>query len=175
MSLWLLILAAVTTVNAPRLWSAGASWRWAAAGASVALAALAVLATLADPILDGLEVSAPTARMAAGILLLITGGLVFSAPPPSLQPASRWPWMMPLAFPLLLTPGLAVLTLSASVDQSAPVTVLVLAGALATFPALALVRLQAPGGRAMAGLGQALAGILVLAGLALLMDGVFDI
>ena len=82
-----------------------------------------------------------------------------------------------MAFPTLLTPGLALLTVTASVDRSATVAVIVLAFALATVPGVASIPVR-PGSarhRVLDGAARALAGLLVLAGFGLLFDGVFDI
>jgi small neutral amino acid transporter SnatA (MarC family) len=183
MTLTLFVLAAVCAVNAPRCRTAVPSGalpraRVAALGAGLTLAALAVLALLADPLLDLVGIAAATARLAAGLLLLVTGLLTFSWPTPAPEPALPG-WraaVVPVAFPTLLMPGLALLTVCASVDHSAAVAVGGTGLALATLPALVALGVgTSVRERVLDGTALVLSGLLMLAGFGLLMDGVFDI
>ena len=187
MTLPLFVLAAVCAVNGPRCRTvapaSGAPGsipppNLAGLGAGLTLLGLAPMALFADPLLDAVGISAATARLATGLLLLATGLLNFGWPTPEPEPALP-DWraaLVPIAFPTLLTPGLALLTVSASVDRSSPTALVVLALALATLPAVVALP---PGGRTRSrvldGLARLLSGLLVLAGFGLLMDGVFDI
>jgi small neutral amino acid transporter SnatA (MarC family) len=84
--------------------------------------------------------------------------------------------VVPIAFPTLLTPGLALLAVVGSADRGAPTALVVLAFALATLPALVALPSEGPTGtRVLDGVARLLSGLLVLAGFGLLMDGVFDI
>ena len=85
---------------------------------------------------------------------------------------------MPVAFPTLLTPGLTLLVVAASVDLGILVTVTVTALALATLPLTAVLLGRKSGpvpGRVRWGLALLCCGLLVLAGFGLLFDGVFDV
>lgn len=181
MTLALLAVAALCTVNAPRNRSClPATDRQvvAAAGAAVTGVVVAALALLADPLLDLVSVSAPTARIAAGALLLVTGVLTLALAPPAPEPAlpGRRAALVPVAFPTLLSPALAALTVAASADHGAPTAAVLLLAALVTVP---LVAGLAPGARArdraLDGLGRFLAAGTAVAGIALLWDGAFDV
>lgn len=178
MTLPLFVLAAVCAVNAPRCRTVARHWRLAGLGAGLTFVVLLPLAVLADPLLDAVGISAATARLATGLLLLATGLLIFGWPRPEPEPALPG-WraaVVPIAFPTLLTPGLALLAVVGSADRGAPTALVVLAVALATLPALvALPSGGRTGTRVLDGVARLLSGLLVLAGFGLLMDGVFDI
>ena len=111
--------------------------RLAVEGSVVAGVVLVPVALLADPLLDVLDISAPTARIAVGLLLVVSGIVTFGWPPPKPEPAlpGRRAALVPVAFPTLLTPGLTLLVMIAAVDLGILVTLLVTAAALATLPA----------------------------------------
>ena len=94
MTLPLFVLAAVCAVNAPRCRTAVRHWRLAGLGAGLTFVVLLPLAVLADPLLDAVGISAATARLATGLLLLATGLLIFGWPRPEPEPAlprcPRW-------------------------------------------------------------------------------------
>jgi small neutral amino acid transporter SnatA (MarC family) len=183
MSLALLGLAAVAVVNPARLRAAlpeREAGLVGALGVAIAWLALLPLAAFADPILGALQVAGSTLRMAAGVVLGLQGAVAVLSGPPGLEPAlaGRRAALMPVAFPLTLTPGLAMLVLSASVDRSAPVALAVQAGALVTVPVLAAVSPSAgspSARRVLDGLGRLTGAVLVLSGLGLVLNGVFDI
>jgi len=189
MTLPLFLLAAVCLVNAPRSRTAvGAEdgVRLAGLGAVLTLAALVPAAAFAEPLLEAVDVSAPTARIACGLLLVAMGILALGSPSPDPEPAlDGWrAALVPVAFPTLLTPGLVALTVVGAADHAAPVALGVAAAALATVPLVVAVptsrelspRTGRPvSDRVLGGLGRLLAALLVVAGLGLLFDGVFDI
>ncbi len=174
MTLSLFVLAAVCVVNAPRARHALGPdpVRTGVLGAGLAWAGTLPGVVLADPLADAIDISAPTIRIAVGLLLVVTGVLTVALPSPPPTPASRHPAVVPVAFPVLFTPGLAFLGVSGSLDRSALVAALVLLVALATVPLLALVAIPE---RVRRGLARFVAGALVVAGVAVLVDGVFDI
>lgn len=154
--------------------------RLALEGSVVAGVVLLPVALLAEPVLDLLDISAPTARIAVGLLLVVSGIVTFGWPPPKPEPAlpGRRAALVPVAFPTLLTPGLTLLVLIAAVDLGIPVTLVVTAAALATLPLTALVLGRKTGPvpwRVRWGLALLCCGLLVLAGFGLLFDGVFDV
>ncbi len=154
--------------------------RLAVEGSAVAGVALVPVALLAEPVLDVLDISAPTARIAVGLLLVVSGIVTFGWPPPKPEPAlpGRRAALVPVAFPTLLTPGLTLLVMIAAVDLGILVTLLVTAAALATLPLTALVMGSKTGPvpwRVRWGLALLCCGLLVLAGFGLLFDGVFDV
>jgi small neutral amino acid transporter SnatA (MarC family) len=182
-SLLLLVVAAIAAVNAPRARSALPDEEPAligALGAAVALVPLAVLAACAHPLIDALDLTSPTVRMAAGAALAVQGVVTMVTRPPAPEPrlAGRRAALVPVAFPVLLTPGLGLLTASGSLDRSAPTAVLVVAAALATVAAVAAVTSppnRPTAGRVARGAAVLVAAALVLAGLGLVVDGLFDI
>jgi small neutral amino acid transporter SnatA (MarC family) len=183
MTLALLVVAAVCVVNPARVRSAlpeDEAPLIAALGAAVALLALVPVAAAADPLVGALGLTTSTARMAVGVVLVVLGVVGVAAPPP--QPEPRLPGraaaLVPIAFPVVCTPGLFLLVLSGSLDRSAPVALGVTALVLATIPALAVVLPARPSPvqqRVTRAAGIVLAGVLVLSGLGLVMDGVFDL
>ena len=120
MSLTLIALAAVCATNPFRVTAcapAHSDTRRAAAAVAtlLSLAALALLAALSGPILDWLSVSGSSSRIAAGVSVLVVGIRDLFTRPPSPEPALQG-WragIVPMAFPVLLSPALAILAVSA--------------------------------------------------------------
>ncbi|MGH2687120.1 MAG: hypothetical protein ACRDJP_16775, partial [Actinomycetota bacterium] len=95
--------------NPPRLAAAlpETGRRTAAAVAAVtALATVMLAAATSEPLLDAIDVSASTFRIAAGVVVAIGGGVRLADPLPRPEPsAAGWrAGLVPLAFPLLLSP-----------------------------------------------------------------------
>jgi small neutral amino acid transporter SnatA (MarC family) len=142
--LWLVALVAAfnpfrTALSVPR---AGRSRRGEAEVAllgGVAGSGLALLVAWAGgPLLDALDVSGPAIRLAAGIVGGAVGLVaVFRRPAPA-EPAlaGRAAALVPVAVPLVATPALLLLALSAHADHGFPVLIAALALSTA---ALALV------------------------------------
>lgn len=154
--------------------------RLAIEGSILAGVVLVPVALLAGPALDVLDISAPTERIAVGLLLVVSGIVTFGWAPPKPAPAlpGRRAALVPVAFPTLLTPGLTLLVAAASVDLGILVTVVVTAVALATLPLTALLMGRKSGPvpwRVRWGLALLCCGLLILAGFGLLFDGVFDV
>jgi small neutral amino acid transporter SnatA (MarC family) len=179
----LLAVAAVVAVNPFRARAAvpeEGGVRIAALGAAAATALLLPIVALADPILDALHVAAATARIGAGAALAVVGAaeLVLRLPRPEPALEGRRAALVPIAFPVLLTPAVGLLAVSGSADRGAGVALVVLAGAMATVPVATAVLppgRSALGDRVAVGLARLTAAGLVAVGLALVLDGVFDI
>jgi small neutral amino acid transporter SnatA (MarC family) len=184
MTVSLLVLAALAAVNAPRARGAlPAEDRVAVAGfgALVALVALVPVAAVAGPLTDWLRVPASTARMGVGVVLAVVGlADVLVAPDPAPEPRlpGRRAALVPIAFPVLLDPGLGFLVLAGSLDHGVAAALSAAAVALATLPLSALLVPPARSPLALR-VQRALAGVvaagLVAAGIALLIDGMFDL
>jgi small neutral amino acid transporter SnatA (MarC family) len=179
-TLALLVLAAVSAVNPARARSALPRLETVvvgALGAAVTWVVLVPVVVLADVVLDAAQVAASTLRMAGGLVLVMQGGWAVLTGPPRAEPAlpGRRAALVPVAFPVLLTPGLGLLAVSGALDRSGPAALVVLAAALATVPAVACVDASAVRLRALDGLGRVTAAVLVVSGVALVLDGVFDI
>lgn len=149
-------------------------------GAGGAIGALAVCAAAAagEPLLDALDVSEPSFRIAAGILAGLAGANDLLRGPPRPEPALEGgrAALVPVAIPLVARPALVVVALGAGAEQG----VLASAGAMATAVALltALVArssTEGPAGRVLRWAGRLLAAALVAGGAILAVDGVMDV
>ena len=148
------------------------------AGGAIGGAAVCAAAAAGGPLLDALDVSEPSFRIAAGIVAAL-GGVVdlFRRPPPPEPALAGWrAALIPVAIPLVARPALLVVGLGAGADQGA----LVSAGAMATGVAL-LTGLVAwwptedSAGRALRWAAGLLAAALVAGGVILAVDGVMDV
>lgn len=178
-------LAAVATVNPMRVWpgAPGQSRRqrlgFSAGGSLAVLAAVLAVSDLSGLAREALDISAPTARIAAGAALIAVGVRDMIAGPAQVEPAlPGWKAaIVPVAVPHLFGPGLGVLAVSAGADLGPEWTGTAVGAALAL---TAAVMAQPPprsraGARAVRA-GQALTGAAaLLIGAALAVDGVFDI
>jgi small neutral amino acid transporter SnatA (MarC family) len=184
MELPVLLLAMLAAVNPPRVRSAlpdddRAMIAWLASLVSGAV--LVAIAALAGPFTAWLDLMASTVRMAAGATLVIQGIVTFVSAPPRPEPRlpGRLAAVVPVAFPVTLTPGLALLTLSGALDRSAPTAVALAAVGLCIAAASGGVHLgpspESTRRRTLAGVARLLAVLMVFCGMALLADGIFDL
>jgi small neutral amino acid transporter SnatA (MarC family) len=139
---------------------------------------LCVVAALADPLFDAIDVSDPSFRVAAGIVGGIAGiADLFRRPPPSEPSLSGWrAALVPVAVPVVARPALAVLALGAGADQGVLVCLGAMAVGVATLTALvARCPTDGAGGRVLRWAGRLLAAGLVACGVILTVDGVLDV
>jgi small neutral amino acid transporter SnatA (MarC family) len=149
-----------------------------AAGGVIGGVAVCALAAAGDPLLEALDVSEPSFRIAAGILAALAGVADLFRRPPSAEPAlDGWrAALIPVAIPVVARPALLVLALGAGADRGA----LVSAGAMALGIAL-LTALTAggptegPRGRLLRWAARLLAAALVACGVVLALDGVLAV
>jgi small neutral amino acid transporter SnatA (MarC family) len=150
----------------------------AAAGGAIGGLAVCAAATAGGPLLEALDVSEPSFRIAAGIVAGITGAAdMFRRPPPPEPALAGWrAALIPVAIPVVARPALLVLALGAGADEG----VLLSVGAMATGVVL-LIGLVAgsptdgAGGRVLRWTGRLLAAALVAGGVILTVDGVLDV
>jgi small neutral amino acid transporter SnatA (MarC family) len=150
----------------------------AALGGAIAGLAVCAIAAAGGPLLDALDVSEPSFRVAAGIVAGLAGiSDLFRRPPPPEPALAGWrAAFVPVAIPVAARPALLVLALGAGAEQG----VLVSAGAMAIGIAL-LTALTAGwptegvGGRVLRWAGRLLAAALVACGVILVVDGVLDV
>ena len=149
-----------------------------AAGGAIGGLLVVAGAALANPLLDALDVSDPSFRIAAGIVAALAGAAdLFRRPPPAEPALAGWgATLIPVAIPLVARPALLVLALGAGADRG----VLVSAGAMAMGVALlgglvAACPTQGPEGRVLRWAGRLLAAGLVASGVLLAVDGVLDV
>ena len=183
---WLWALALVLGLNPARaafgVPRAGRSRRTvaglAAAGGAIAGLAVCAAAALGDPLLEALDVSEPSFRIAAGTVAGLAGAADMFRRPPAPDPALPG-WraaLIPVAVPLAARPAMLVLALGAGADRG----ILVSAGAMTLAIALltGLVAGWAPEGprsRVLRWAVRLLGAALVACGVILVLDGVLDV
>ncbi len=144
-----LLLAFAAAVNPCRTRLALPASRAAVAlGSLIALAAGAALGGCGSVLLDALDVSPESFRLAAGLVLALEGLRALVVPRPAEEPelAGLGAALVPVAFPILLQPGVVVLALAAGGDGVAGEAVGALAVAL-LLVGLAGVSRSGPAGR----------------------------
>jgi small neutral amino acid transporter SnatA (MarC family) len=150
----------------------------AALGGSIGGLAVCAVAAAADPLLEALDVSGPSFRVAAGVVAIVAGVAdLVRRPPPSEPALPGWrAALVPVAIPLVARPALLVLALSAGADRG----VLVGLSAMAIGVALLIGLVSwAPddgaGARVMRWAGRLTAALLVACGVIVGIDGVLDV
>lgn len=119
MSIWLACLLAITTVNPPRRRAElPKNVAVVAAGAGLTLVTLIGLGAAGDTILDTLDISAPTLRVAVGMVLLVRGVIdLFTFPSDAGEEWTGWSAAIaPVFFPVLFRPEIALVAVSVAVD-----------------------------------------------------------
>jgi small neutral amino acid transporter SnatA (MarC family) len=135
-------------------------------------------AAVGDPLLDALDVSEPSFRIAAGIVAVLAGAAdLFRRPPPPEPSLDGWSAaLVPVAIPIVARPALLVLALGAGADRSVLVSAAAMAAGIALLTALAAAGpTEGPRGRALRWAGRLLAAGLVACGVVLTVDGVLDV
>jgi small neutral amino acid transporter SnatA (MarC family) len=150
----------------------------AALGGAIGGLTVCAVAAAGGPLLDALDVSEPSFRVAAGIVAAVAGAADLFRRPPAPEPAlSHWrAALIPVAIPVVARPALVVLALSAGADQG----VLPSAGAMAIGVALLTAlaagwETEGPRGRVLRWVGRVLAAGLVACGVILTIAGVLDV
>jgi small neutral amino acid transporter SnatA (MarC family) len=162
--------------------SAGRSPRTAAGVAAVGglIGGLAVCAAAAagGPLLEALDVSEPSFRLAAGVVAALAGAadLVRRPPPPEPALAGRRAALVPVAIPVVARPALLLLALGAGADRGVSVSAGAMAIGIALLTALAAGRpTEGPAGRVLRWAGRLLAAGLVACGVILAVDGLLAV
>jgi small neutral amino acid transporter SnatA (MarC family) len=148
-----------------------------ALGALVALGVSSGIAAVGNAFLDALDITPETFRLAAAVVLAIEGtrALILARPAREPELAGLGAALVPVAFPLLLTPGVVMLALTAGGDDMVGEAV----GALAAAFALVLLTTLIPrGARAdalLAAGGRLLGAVEIAVGVALAVDSLRDV
>lgn len=180
----LALVAFVAAVNAPRarfaLDQPARTERViiAGTGAVAALAGVVLAAVIAEPLVDGFGVSVESARIGVGVVVSLAGArdLVVAMPSPEPALRGRGAALVPIAFPVLLNPALVFLAFAVSLDHEVAVATLLAMPALALLPLLAIAGMEDRARqRTLRGLARLVAGLLVIAGTAIAVEGVLDI
>jgi small neutral amino acid transporter SnatA (MarC family) len=181
MTVWAVVLAFAASTNAFRRRTALSvpRDRDVVAGAGAALATYVLLAVLGTTLRDTLDVSAPNARIAAGLVLIVTGLHAAVTAVPAPMPIEYGPraWLSPAWFPVLLRPDLALVALAA--DNAGSVVAVVVGATLALAKTAAWWRHRGGSSAAPTRVERALSAFvgvaLVVAAVRLLLDGVLGI
>ena len=150
----------------------------AAAGGAIGGLAVCIAAVIGSPLLDALDVSEPSFRLAAGLLAVLAGAADLFRRPPAAEPAlSGWgAVLVPVAIPVVARPALLVLALGAGADRGLPVAAAAMALGVALLSALvARWPTEGPAGRALRWVGRLMAAALVACGVLLAIAGVLDV
>ena len=180
MSLGFPVLAFVAVVNPARV-RLGAPVKeragLVALGSLVALAAGAALVVLAGEILAAVDVSPESFRLATGLVLAVEGAwtLVRLPSPAEAGLPGRLGALVPVAFPLLLTPGLVALALSAGADASTAEALGALAVALVAASASAAVERGSLPALLLTAVARLLAAAEIVAAVAIAVEGIRDV
>jgi len=183
---WLWAAALVLALNPARavfaIPRAGRSRRTvvgvAAVGGVIGGLAVCAAAAAGGPLLDALDVSDPSFRIAAGIVAALAGAAdLFRRPPPPEPALAGWSAaLVPVAIPAVARPALLVLALGAGADRSVLVSAGAMAMGIALLTGLALAwPTDGPGGRVLRWAGRLLAAGLVASGVLLGVDGILDV
>ncbi len=141
------VLAMTLVVNAPGVaraaaWGDRASSRWQAVVARAVAAATAVLVAiglLTGPLLDALDLSTPTLRLGAAVVIGLTGAKWFLRPTPPIETPDPSPEAT-LGLTLLLTPGPVLAAMAANGDAGWLAGVVSVIAAMATVAAALVVQ-----------------------------------
>ena len=178
MSFAFLLLAFAAAVNPCRIRLALPASRAAVAlGALLALAAGAALALAGSVLLDALEVSPESFRLAAGLVLTLEGLRTLVLPRPVDEPelGGLGAALVPVAFPLLLQPGVVVLALTAGGDEVAGEAIGALAVALLLVALAGALAIGARGEPLLVAGSRLLGALEIAAGAALAVDAIRDV
>ncbi len=145
-----------------------------AVAAAIACAVAIVSAVVSGPILDALDVTPGTFRVAAGLVLGLAGArwLITGAPSVAAEGTAGGAGRIavPLLFPVLVTPQLVMVSMSTGADHGTAVVAAGAAGSLAVAWAVAVVRKRHQAGWT-AGV-RLVAALAVTVALALVVDGI---
>ena len=178
MSFAFLLFALVAAVNPCRVRLALPERREVVAlGALAALGSAVAVAAVGGAFLDALDISPESFRLAAAVVLALEGARALVLPRPGAEPelGGLGAALVPVAFPLLLTPSVVALALAAGGDELAAEA----AGALALALGSVLLASVVPRGDRVDGLlaagGRLLGAAEIAAGIALAVDALHDV
>ncbi len=148
-----------------------------AAGAALALAGVLALAGWSGPILDALQVSPETFRLAAGIVLTVAAMVLLARPRPAEEPeapgaaAAVWP----VLYPRLLSAEVVALALTTGTKEGAAATLAAAAVAFGATILVGFVPRNPLADRVLTGLGRLVVVLLAIVAVYLMVDGIRDV
>jgi small neutral amino acid transporter SnatA (MarC family) len=148
-----------------------------ALGALLALGTAAAVAAVGGAFLDTLDISPESFRLAAAVVLALEGARTLVLPRPGTEPelGGLGAALVPVAFPLLLTPGVVALALAAGGDEIAAEAVGALALAFGSVLAASLVPRGDRADALLAAGCRLLGAAEIAAGIALAVDALRDV
>ena len=178
LALFLLGLAVVNPARTRVLLGARSASKRSAAtalGAVVAVAIAGMLAAVATPLIEAMDVAPETFRIAAAMIITLSGIITIAAPLSAAEAMSgdRRDALIPVAYPILLGPAPVLAWLVVGVDEGVWTTLAVAAGGYVASAAVA----GFPTGRRSGWVAAArlIAAIAVVLGVALVIDGVREV
>lgn len=146
-------------------------------GAVLALGAIAGLAWVSQPLLDTLEITPETFRIAAGLVALVAGAAGLVRPRPGEEPAlAGWrAAIWPVAFPRLLAPEVAALALTTGSKEGVLATIVAASVGLGAAVVLGVLRREGVSDGVLEWAGRLLAVALVASGVFLMIEGIRDV
>jgi small neutral amino acid transporter SnatA (MarC family) len=146
-------------------------------GAAVSLAVIAALAWWSAPILDALEITPETFRIAAGLVAVLAGAWGFVVALPATEPPlGGWrDGLWPIAYPRILAPEVLLLAMAGATQNGVGATIAAATAAVAGLATLGAVRGTDRTTRLLVAGGRVLAVLLVVAGVFLMVDGIRDV
>ena len=180
----LLVLAYVSGLNPPRSrlgipetpnLRARALPLWA--GSLLTLGAVVGLAWVSGPLLESLEITPETFRLAAGFTLTLAALYVLARPRPPEEPVpeGRLAAVWPVAFPRLLGPEVLALSLTTGNQEGVAATAVAATVALAILGALGPLPRRQTADRVLLYLGRLMAVGLLVVAVWLLIEGIHDV
>ncbi len=147
------------------------------AGTAIGLLTLTGLAAASRSVLEALEVSPETFRIAAGFVMVIVASWMIFVPVPTTEPvpAGSAAVLWPVAFPRVVSPETITLALSTGASDGLGLTLSGLALAGAMLIVLGPVRVGPISGRVMSSVGRVAAVVLVFIGVWLAIQGVREV
>lgn len=148
-----------------------------AGGAGIALAGVWALAGWSGPILDALQITPETFRLAAGIVITVAAMVLLARPRPPEEPeapgalAALWP----VAYPRLLTVEVVALALTTGSYDGVVPSVVAAAVALAVAVALGFMRRTPLTDRVLIGIGRLVVVLLAIVAVFLMVEGIRDV
>jgi small neutral amino acid transporter SnatA (MarC family) len=148
-----------------------------ALGALIALATVAAIAAVGGALLDALDVSPESFRLGAALVLALEGARSLLLARPAAEPelGGLGAALVPVAFPLLLTPGVVALGVAAGGDDVEAEALGAFALALALVLAATLVPRGERADSLLAAGGRLLAALEIAAGVALAVGAIRDV
>jgi len=148
-----------------------------AIGLGLLIAATLAITAAADTVLDWLDISPESWRIAAGVVVIGAGLWVMAFPQRRAEPElpGSMAGVVPTFFPVLLTPELFVLVKSTGADESVGLTMWALAVPVAGLVLLSSLRRSPPSETVLVGLSRLLGALAVVVGMALIISGIRDV